>query len=80
MKQAEAQVWEQLQEFWKRGQWVEPIIQIHDDLLLEAEESVAKDVHTMMVRAMTQVPHTISVPLLVEGKYGQNWAYMERFV
>lgn len=77
-KTAEAHLWQHiLLPLWKRKVWVEPILQIHDDLILEAEPSVLFELDEMMVDAMTKVPaHLLSVPIETSGDYGENWADM----
>lgn len=80
MKQAEKIVYEDIcVPLWKQGRWVEPILQIHDCLKMECEEGLIKDLHRMMTKAMTQVPISFSVPLVVEGEWGRNMAEMVKF-
>jgi DNA polymerase I-like protein with 3'-5' exonuclease and polymerase domains len=80
MKQAEALVWtDVLPYFWTRGQWVEPLLQVHDCLKMECEEGLEQELHALMAGAMTHVPHTFSVPLEVEGEYGPTFADMKGF-
>lgn len=80
MKQAEQIVWEDvLPHFWKQGKWVEPILQVHDCLKMECEAGLEQELHLFMVDAMTQVPHSFSVPLEVEGEYGLTFADMKGF-
>jgi DNA polymerase-1 len=80
MKQAEATIFEDiLVPLWRQGRWVEPVLQVHDCVDLEAEEDLAPDLHLMMTEAMTHVPHGLSVPLAVEGEWGRNMAEMEKF-
>lgn len=76
MKQGEVNVYQLLQDYWKRGQWVEPLIQIHDCLKLECTEGLERDLNARMLRAMTQVPKSFSVPLVVESECGFNMADM----
>ena len=81
MKQAEARVWAMLQEYWKAGRWVEPLIQIHDSLTLECEDDpmLAQDLNAQMVRIMTTAPKGFTVPIEVSGDWGHNWcAYDEK--
>lgn len=77
MKQAEATVYEDiLVPYWRQGRWIEPLLQVHDCLKLEAEEDLAQELHVLMSEAMTQVPKGFSVPLAVEGEYGYDMANM----
>ena len=80
MKQAEATIYQDiLVPYWKQGRWVEPILQVHDCIKLEAEEDLAEELHGLMSKAMTQVPHGFSVPLAVEGEWGYSMGDMETF-
>lgn len=80
MKQAEKIVYEDiLVPYWRQGRWVEPLLQVHDCLKLEAEENMAQELNILMTEAMTQVPRGFSVPLAVEGEYGYNMADMRSF-
>lgn len=75
IKQAEALAYEYVfKPYWRDGRWVEPILQVHDCLKVECEESLVQDVHTKMVQVMTHVPKSFSVPVLVEGEWGFNMA------
>jgi len=77
MHVAEAWVWEHI--IVKRqdqGQWIEPLLQIHDDLLLECEEGIIKEVDTEMRYAMTQTFKGLSVPIETSGDSGINWGRM----
>lgn len=78
MKQAEARLWALLQERWRRGEWVEPLLQVHDALRLEAQEGLEQNLHKEMVDVMTKVPHGFSVPLAIEGEYGTTMAAYDK--
>lgn len=59
---------------WRQGRYIEPLLFIHDDLFLEFEnEDLARDVHPMMVHAMTQSYTGLSVPIETEGTWGYSW-------
>ena len=81
MKQAEARLWSLLQDYWRQGVTVEPLIQVHDALTLEfpADLSLARDLHNKMCYIMTQTPQGFSVPVETSGDYGPNWADLEPF-
>ena len=80
MKMAEASIYDDiLVPLWTQGVWVEPILQVHDCIKIECEEGLERDLHVMVSAAMTQVPNSFSVPLVVEGEFGQNMANMESF-
>lgn len=78
MKQAEARLWALLQERWRRGEWVEPLLQVHDALRLEAQEGLEQNLHKEMVDVMTKVPYGFSVPLAIEGDYGTTMAAYDK--
>lgn len=79
MKEAEAYVYTDiLLPHWTAGHYVEPLIQIHDDLLLEVDEAHVLQLDREMRHAMTQVPaHWLSVPIETSGDYGKNWGSMK---
>ena len=82
MKIAEASLYQDiLVPYWKQGQWVEPLIQIHDALTLECAEDwdLALDLNTKMQAVMTRAPVGFSVPIETSGDWGWNWADMEPF-
>ncbi len=49
------------------------LLQVHDELLLEAETHEAEAV-AEMARNVMQAAATLSIPLVVETGIGQNWA------
>ncbi len=62
---------------WQKGEWVEPLIQVHDDLVLEMDVDLVEQLDEEMVFAMTQVPaDDLSVPIETVGEYGLNWGEM----
>lgn len=78
MKEAEAYVYSDiLLPHWSAGDYVEPLVQIHDDLVLESDKRFLLDLDAKMVHAMTQVPaHWLSVPIETSGDFGQDWGSM----
>lgn len=75
MKTNEAVLWNNiLRPLWRDGQQIEPLLQIHDDLVLEMREDIARDVHPMMVECMTKSYTGLSVPIETSGDWGYNWA------
>jgi DNA polymerase I-like protein with 3'-5' exonuclease and polymerase domains len=79
MKIAEAYVWKEV--VLKRqdaGQWIEPLIQIHDDLLLEFDSRLITEVNTDMQYAMTQTFKGLSVPIRTDGSTGLTWGQMTK--
>lgn len=80
MKTNEASIWKDiLVPLWRQGRWIEPILQIHDDIKMEMDEGLAQDVHPMMVAAMTTSYTGLSVPIETSGEWGRNLRDMEGF-
>ncbi len=48
------------------------LLQVHDELIVECPENIAKDVATLISNEMQQVA-TLNVPLLAEAKIGKSW-------
>jgi DNA polymerase-1 len=56
-----------------RGTGARMLLQVHDELVVEAPAAEAKEVAAMMVRVMEQAVK-IDVPLRVDAGVGRNWA------
>ena len=78
MKVAEAALWQIILDHQDAGRWVEPLIQIHDDLLLEFQEDLLEELNLQMQYAMTQTFPALSVPIQTVGASGINWGKMEK--
>lgn len=48
------------------------ILQVHDELIVECPEEIAKDVAALVSEQMQQVAK-LNVPLLAEAKWGKSW-------
>ena len=48
------------------------IMQVHDELIVECPEELAKSVAELISQQMEQVAE-LSVPLLAEAKWGESW-------
>lgn len=55
---------------WRRGDYCEPWLRIHDDTTIECDTRIAADVQRDM---LALVPDLLSVPTLAEGKSGTQW-------
>lgn len=78
MKTNEAHLWNYiLKPLWQEGVWIEPLVQIHDDLVLELQADRAKEVSARMVECMTKSFTTLSVPIKTSASIGPNWADMK---
>jgi DNA polymerase I-like protein with 3'-5' exonuclease and polymerase domains len=82
MKEAEAYVYTDiLLPAWARGDYLEPLIQIHDDLVLESAAERVPELDRQMQYAMTKIPaHYLSVPIETSGEAGDNWGDMHEIV
>lgn len=78
MKRAEAHIYtEVLLPRWAADDQVEPLVQIHDDLVFECEQRIVKDLDKQIVYALTQVPaDDLIVPIETSGDCGPNWGDM----
>jgi DNA polymerase-1 len=55
---------------------IKMILQIHDELLFEIKNDLVEPVYKEIKKIMENTAK-LSVPLIVEGKYGDNWRDME---
>lgn len=73
MKTAEWHLWQYLNQLWSEGRWIEPLVQIHDDLTLELESPrMATDINEHMIWIMTKTYDGLSVPIETSGDVGFN--------
>jgi uracil-DNA glycosylase family 4 len=80
IKHHEASVWEDIiVPAERQGQWVQPLLQVHDALTLEFEVALAQDVNRHITAIMTRAPKRFSVPLEVSGEYGPTLADLAPF-
>jgi DNA polymerase-1 len=59
------------------------ILQVHDELVYEMEESLIEDLSPKIKKIMENVltpDKTSGVPILVEVASGENWGNMEKIV
>jgi len=74
MKVAEKWAWDNVfMPYQDAGFFVEPLIQIHDDLVPEFEQHLTDELDQKMVYAMTQTFKGLSVPIETSGDFGLNW-------
>jgi DNA polymerase I-like protein with 3'-5' exonuclease and polymerase domains len=59
-------------EFYAGNQDVRMILQVHDEIILEAKEEIAEEVGKKMKEIMENV-YTLKVPLVVSVNVGDNW-------
>lgn len=80
MKTAEAYLWNEIiMPRQMRGEWIEPILQVHDDVIMEFDKKLKADINVEMVWAMTKTFHGLTVPIETSGDWGRSWGHMEAF-
>lgn len=55
---------------------VKLLLNVHDELLFEVKENLIKD-WTVKIKNIMENIHKLDVPLIVDAKYGMNWAEMK---
>jgi uracil-DNA glycosylase family 4 len=60
----------------KQGEYVEPLLWTHDDLLSEVSSDVVLDVAKELHTILTTAPKGFSIPLETKPEAGLNWAEM----
>jgi DNA polymerase-1 len=71
MKRAMIQVDERL----KRGKFTaQMLLQVHDELVIEAPEDEIEDVQQMVIETMEAAADVLDVPVVAEAHHGPNWA------
>jgi len=73
MKLAMVEVYNKLPGLSKKSRL---LLQVHDELLLEVPENEVEAVASAVKEMMERV-EDVGVPIVVEAKFGQNWAEME---
>jgi uracil-DNA glycosylase family 4 len=53
--------------------YVEPLLQVHDELLFEVDEEIAEEVGAMVVEAMTSESPFYGVPLMASWRTAGSW-------
>lgn len=65
-----------LRTFDEGGIWCKPLLQIHDELLIEVDERVADEVAGMMADTMAKVVK-LDVPVKCDWKVGASWGHLK---
>ena len=74
MKQIEARVWrEVIRPLWAEGAYIEPILDIHDDLTLEFQADLAGVLSPVMESIFSSTVD-MPIPITCKGTIGQNWS------
>ena len=69
-------MWPQYQALWDGGGGVDPLMQIHDDLLAEVDKGDAEWVGEL-TREVLERAAPLSVPVRAEVKIGERWGELE---
>jgi uracil-DNA glycosylase family 4 len=75
MKMCMRDVWENVLPFFWGGMWdmkIEPLLQIHDELLFEHEEGYGESVRVQVIEAFENAVE-LDVPVLADGSTDTNW-------
>lgn len=72
MKRAMYRVWGFVNDCWRVGCVVDPILQVHDELVMEFEEGMEKTMVLVMPDLMSKAVK-LSVPVGVEGSVARSW-------
>lgn len=74
MKQVEYRVWtEVIKPLQQQGKYIEPILDIHDDLLLEFDEDLG-DLLLPLIESMVADSFQTEIPITAKGKVGVKWS------
>ena len=75
MKRAMKRIWDEIILPLKaKGVWIEAILQVHDELLIEVEEGWAEVVRMMMKDCLERDTPWFRVPIVAEVGVGPTWA------
>jgi DNA polymerase I-like protein with 3'-5' exonuclease and polymerase domains len=66
-------VWKRLPSLWNQGIYVEPLLQIHDALILEFDTEAYDAVNQMMLDALSELQLFV-IPITCKGKAGSRWS------
>lgn len=78
MKEAEARVWtEVLPALWEQGWDVQPVLDIHDEILLQVPDHATAKAMTNVLMLETMTQARLKVPVAAEGGYGRTWGSLK---
>lgn len=72
IKRAMVRLWPRLVDLWKAGIWVEPLLQIHDALMMEYQSDARPLIDVVMLDVMTNAVQ-LRVPVNASATFGQRW-------
>ncbi len=59
------------------GYWVEPLLQIHDELVLEYDKEAQDTLNSLMLAVMTADSDKMAVPILASSSHGEDWGELK---
>jgi uracil-DNA glycosylase family 4 len=66
-------IWERvLPQLWSESHYIEPILQIHDELIFEMDEDIA-DVADVLIRNELQEAVKLMIPIGAKGAFAKTW-------
>lgn len=79
IKMAMETIWYLMQHYWSTGRFIECLLQIHDELIFEADEDpdFMKEWDELVVGALTSVDPTFRVPIKAKGSWGKDWGALK---
>ncbi len=72
-KRLMAEVWKRLPGLWDKGVWVEPLLQVHDDLIFEFDASAYTLLDEVITDALSEL-QWFPIPITAAGASGQRWS------
>lgn len=78
IKTAMAELWQVLKCYWEDGRYIEPLLQIHDELVFEIEDDpiLMKEWDETVVNCMCNAAK-LDVPIKAKGGYAQDWGQLK---
>lgn len=70
-------LWKAIREWQKGGTYVEPLLQIHDEMILEAEEGAKEWIAKETIAIFEEDSPMFRVPIKAKGKWGKTWGSLE---
>lgn len=71
-----ANIWQDLRPYW--GTTIDPILQVHDELIKEVDEGWEGVLDEAEVRCLQDPRITMIVPIKSKGVWGDTWGSLEK--
>lgn len=72
-KRLMAAIWRRLPQLWEMGVWVEPLLQVHDDLLFEVQADAVSLLDDLIHDALSEL-QCFPIPITAKGETGARWS------